>query len=400
MRNRKGLLLLLVVVLIAFKLLPTQKGPAVQGAVVVLAAKENIEPYTLITSNQVSTTTVPSSLAGGYYSASDKMDGFMATTLIKKGSGLTRANAQLPEDFRFWGDMGLEIGSFRAVFSELVGGQVRPGHRINVYAYRKGDEDEDNGDLVLVASNILVVGVRTETGEEATAGEAVAAGTPTPSSGAGPLSFGSLGGGASLGGMGGAQPASVVVFAAEPRVTQAIIAFLGSRNYSAWVTLAPQPAAIVTPLPVPTLRKPAPTPQPTSVPPTQGATSVPGLTPSVVSGSVYMSVARDGPQCDKFVNATSMLWAVVTLNYSPAGPFPITIEVTDQSRVQVFKQQFFHPAPGKASHLIERSGGFPANTMFTTTVTAGGAAFQVKWETMFNAPCPTTGSADLPNTGN
>ncbi len=245
----------------------------------------------------------------------------------------------------------------------------------------------------------MVVGVRTETGEEATAGQAVAAGTPTPGTSAGPLSLGSLGG-AGLGGVSGAQPASVVVFAAEPKVTQAIIAFLGSRQYSAWVTLAPQPAAIVTPPPVPTLRRPSPTPQPTGVPPTSEATSVPGPTASVVSGSVYMSVARDGDPCDKFVNATSMLWAVVTLNYSPAGATPITIEVTDQNRTQMFKQQFFHPAPGKASHLIERPGGFPANTMFTTTVTAGGAAFQVKWETTSDAPCPTTGGAELPNTGN
>ena len=113
-----------------------------------------------------------------------------------------------------------------------------------------------------------------------------------------------------------------------------------------------------------------------------------------------MSTARNGDPCDKFVNATSMLWAVVTLNYSPAEAIPITIEVTDQNRTQMFKQQFFHPAPGKASHLIERPGGFPGNTMFTTTVTAGGAAFQVKWETTMNAPCPTTGGAELPNTGN
>jgi len=260
MRNRKVLLLLLVVILVAFKLLPTQKGPAAPSAVVVLAARENIEPYTFISSSQVSTTTVPSAMAGGYYTSADKLDGYMATTLIKKGTGLTRANALLPEDFRFWGDMGLEIGSFKAVFSELVGGQVRPGHRINVYAYRKSDEDEDNGDLVLVASNILVVGVRTETGEQATAGQASVSGTPTPSGG-GPLDFGSLGGG-----LAGAQPASVVVYAAEPRVAQAIIAFLGSRDYSAWVTLAPQPAAITTPMPVPTLRRPTPTPQPTLQP--------------------------------------------------------------------------------------------------------------------------------------
>jgi hypothetical protein len=399
MRNRKVLLLLLVVILIAFKFLPTQKGPAVQATVAVLSARENIEPYTFISASQVSTTTVPSSVAGSYYSASDRLDGYMATTLIKKGSGLTRANAQLPEEFRFWGDMGLEVGSFKAAFSEMVGGQVRPGHRINVYAYRKTDEDENNGDLVLVASNILVVGVRTETGEEATAGQVVAVKTPTPGSSSAPLSFGSLGG-SGLGGIGGAQPASVIVFAAEPRVAQGIIAFLGSRNYSAWVTLAPQPAAIVTPLPVPTMRRPSPTPQPTSVPPTQGATSVPGPTLSVISGSVYMSVARDGPPCDKFINATSMIWAVVALNYAPAGPIPITIEVTDQNRKQVFRQQFTHPAPGKASHLLEVSGGFPANSVFTTTVTAGGAAFQVKWETTLNSPCPTTSGAELPNTGN
>jgi len=378
MRNRKVLLALLVVILVLYIILPRQQAPAAARWVVVLAAKEDIQPYTFIAASQVTTTTVAAVQAGDFYPETQPLSGYMATTLVKPGQPLSREDARRPEDFRFWADMGLEIGSFRGVFSELVGGEIKPGHRINVYAYRKGDGVEDNGDLLLVATNILVVGVRTETGE-ATRTEAER--SPTPSAAGGPLSFGDIAA------ISGPQPASVIMFAAEPKVAQKIIEYLGSRSYSAWVTLAPEVSAITTPAPIPTPPRPTPSPaagaQPTAPPG--------GPSPGTLEGRVHMSDREAGQARSVFPNGTASVWAVVELTYSaPPGPIPMRIDVRRDDGA-VFEASFNHPRSGQASYLIMPVGGFANDGKFTTTVYSGSQAFSVPWK--------TTGGTQLPGTG-
>jgi hypothetical protein len=387
MRNRKVLLLLLVVILVLYIVLPRSQAPAAPKSVVVLAAKESIQPYTFIGASQVTTTTVAAALAGDYYPEYQPLSGYMATTLVKPGQPLSRTDARPPEDFRYWADMGLEIGSFRGVFSELVGGEIKSGHRINVYGYRKGDGVDDYGDLMLVASNILVVGVRTDTGEVPGAELPT---TPTPSAAAGPLSFGSIAA------MSGPQPASVIMFAAEPKVAQKIIEYLGSRNYSAWVTLAPEAGAITTPPPVPTA--PAPTSTPTGPQPTALPTG--GPSPGALEGRVYMSDREGGLARSVFPNGTASAWAVVELVYSaPPGPIPVKIDVRQDSTT-VFEASFNHPRSGQASYLIMPVGGFSNDSKFTTTVYAGSQAFSVPWKTAGDTQLPGTGGDGSASLGN
>jgi hypothetical protein len=388
MRNRKVLLLLLAGILVLYIILPRQQTPAAARSVVVLAAKESIQPYTFIGASQVTTTTVAASLAGDYYPETQLLSGYMATTLVRPGQPLSREDARPPEDFRYWADMGLEIGSFRGMFSELVGGEVKPGHRINVYGYRKGDGVDDYGDLMLVASNILVVGVRTETGEDTrTEPER----TPTPSAAGGPLSFGSIAA------MTGPQPASVIMVAAEPKVVQKIIEYLGSRNYAAWVTLAPEAGAITTPPPMPTPPGPTPTPaagaQPTAPP-------AGGPSPGTLEGRVHMSDREAGLERSVFPNGTASVWAVVQLTYAaPPGPIPIRIDVRLDGSL-VFESSFNHPRSGQASYLIMPVGGFANDGKFTTTVYAGSQAFSVPWKTAGGTQLPGTGGDGPASVGN
>ncbi|MEM1551049.1 MAG: hypothetical protein QXH03_00075 [Candidatus Bathyarchaeia archaeon] len=64
-----------------------------------------------------------------------------------------------PSSFRFTSDPSLEVFSFPIDPPRAVGGQIRPGHRINIYA--TGPEK-----LERLGEGILVVDVRTASGEK------------------------------------------------------------------------------------------------------------------------------------------------------------------------------------------------------------------------------------------
>lgn len=373
----------------------------VEGTTNVVVAATSIEPYTFISASQLITVTnIPESKARGYYSKPEAVVGYMATRFIQAHEWISVDDAVPAEQFRFARDMKYEIVSFPALFSEMVGGQVRPGHRINVYGYRRGRGQEDPGEMELVASNVWVVDVRTATGENAKPQPAT---TRTPTGGA-PGIF-------EVGGIGfGAQPASIVTVAAEPWVVQNIIAKLGSKNYSAWVTLAPGIQYIVIPTPL----LPAPTPAATATPvPIATATAMPSPTtpgptpslpptPSLVKLDFHMSKSADGPAAECFVNRTKTVYVVVELTYSqPTGPTTIYIDVRQGDKVIFPKTPFVHPESGKkSSHKLTLEDGFPADATFTTTVYAGGSAISKTWCTNATGELPCTGGESrLPGTG-
>lgn len=316
----------------------------------------------------------------------------MATGFIKAGEPIRLDAALPPEEFRFIADMKYEVISFPAIFSEMVGGQVKPGHKINVYGYRKGDGEDDYGDLTLIASNVIVVDVRTATGEDA---------GPQPAQTQSPSTSSALGLGSVTSGAFGTQPASVVTVAAEPKVAQNIIATLGGKAYAAWVTLAPDPSIIVTPEPIV---------QPTSELSTPGQTATaqpeqtPAVSPSAISGSVYMSKSHGGEKSSYAVNLTKVIYAHVELKYTPSDvPMPIRIEVV-QGQTVLHTWSFTHPKSGIEWYTLDYEDGFPADSSFTTTVHAGTIAFSVDWKTNAEGIDYTGGDTSassnrLPNTG-
>ena len=148
------------------------------------------------------------------------------------------------------GKKDVEVLSFPAEFDKAVGGQIRPGHEINIYGFRTESEEDNLAPVTLIADHVWVVDARTSAGGEAEP-------TPTPTSKAG-------GGGGVLGGLAEARPgpASIVTVAVEPEIALQIIEALGAQQYQAWVTLAgPTPEPTVTEEPTLTT-----TPGPTSTP--------------------------------------------------------------------------------------------------------------------------------------
>ncbi len=356
----------------------------------VAVAREDIEPYTIISPSQVglSADDVLESEAARYYRTPGELTGLMATRFIKAGQKISLAYADTLENVRYVEDMQLEIVSFPAVFNEMVAGQVRPGHRVNIYGYQRKTGQESVGDLVLVASRVWVVDVRTAGGDPVAEEE-----TQTQQQQ-------QLGGFLSVPGAGPEEePASVLTIAAAPAVVQDIIRALGAQGYSAWVTLAPAgeyvgtPVPAATPAPTPTV---APTLRPGETPSEPGASPTLGPVPSpeAIKGIIYMSHSRDGEKQDTFQGGVVTVWAIADLEYSPAGMLPVHIELHTQDGELVFEDDDVHPAPGRESYIISRASGFAANTNYTTTLYAGGREFQVEWKTLgATSPLPNTGGA-------
>jgi hypothetical protein len=269
--------------------------------------------------------------------------------------------------------MGLEVVSFPAIFSEMVAGQVKPGHKINVYGYREETGKDTPGEAVLVASSVWVVDVRTATGDEVR--------QPSPET----AEEGGLFTAPAVGVL--AQPASVVAVAAPPEVVQDLIYAFGARGYDAWVTLAPRADVIP---PIASLATPTPAPQQ----PGEGSDAAPPLVePELGSlvGAIHMSDRDGGPKIEVFPNNTSVVWAVVNLQYSPDGAAPIRIEIRAADGTVVFDDEFVHPQSGQQSYLIVPASGFAPSSSYTTVLHVSGKTFSADWKLEGNAVLPKTG---------
>lgn len=349
----------------------------------VAVARQGIEPYSIISSSQVTlgAELIPDTLAPDYYLDEQQVAGLMSTRAIKAGQLITRQDARPVEEIRYVEDMALEVVSFPALFSEMVAGQVKPGHRINIYGYRTEAGRDSPGEAVLVASSVWVVDVRTASGDE----------VQTPEQG----------GQDETGGLFGAplaasvyQPASVVSVAAPPAVVRDIIYAFGAKDFQAWVTLAPSaeniPPTAVWATPTPAAPEtPSPTPEAGATP-----TPVTPVTPTSLSGAVYMSDRDGGPKMDSFPNNTSVVWAVVNLQYSPDGPIAIRLDVRDADGALYFEGEFAHPQSGQQSYLIVPMSGFSPDTAYTTQLYAGDKTFSADWRLHGNSVLPPTGGDD------
>lgn len=220
----------------------------------IAVAKTDIPTYTRIEPDMLEQRTVPADQAQFVYDFNDAV-GMISTEPIKAGQTIGRGEAKPIEEVRFVEDLGLEITSFSGRFDEMVGGQLKPGARVNIYGYHEARDQSNTGDVRLIASDVWVVDVR------ASSGEAAGEPAPTPSTGGGGL----LGGPTFTGR--GESPASIVTIAAEPEVVWHIIEALGANDYQAWVTLAGKQTFAPTPTPSPTVYvQPTYTPYPTYTP--------------------------------------------------------------------------------------------------------------------------------------
>lgn len=193
----------------------------------IVVASEPIPAYTVITEDLLTERELPSTLVREpIFVSAEEMVGRVSTVPIPAGTMIYRHFAVPIEAFHLSPDPTLEIVSFPVDTTKALGGQVRRGHRINLYRVKAqripevGPEEAlrmKGAGVQLLAAGIPVVDVRGARGEDASAKR-----------GDNP---------------GGGAPSEASPVAVPPEVAQEIIRLVGEEEvgYKLWVTLAPVP---------------------------------------------------------------------------------------------------------------------------------------------------------------
>lgn len=198
------------------------------ATIAIVIAAQPIPPYVLITPEMLAEREMPEDIGREPISlrASDVV-GKMASVPIPARSLIYRDFAVPAESFRLTPDPTLEVVSLPVRPEKAVGGQVRPGQRINIYRVAIGSQvaslspeqalSTRAAEAQLLASRVQVVDVRTGQGE------APVGNTNTQDARA------------------RATPPAIISVAVAPEVAKAIIALVGETRgpYDLWVTLAP-----------------------------------------------------------------------------------------------------------------------------------------------------------------
>jgi len=97
-----------------------------------------VAPYTLVTEDLVEMREVPRGvLAEPIYRTQSEVVGKIAVMPLVPGQLIYQHQMASPTQFRYTNDLGLEIVSFPVDPERAVGGQLRIGHRINIYRVRE-----------------------------------------------------------------------------------------------------------------------------------------------------------------------------------------------------------------------------------------------------------------------
>jgi len=226
---------ILVVVVLATNFLPGggAKPTPTPTTVPVVVAKHDIPPYTLLRVEDVRTAQIPANkvVVEEVFSGLREVAGLMTTTEIRAGNAIERSNVLVPDPSWLKGDM--RIFSFYVSTARVLGGQLRPGHRIDLLVTR-GKTDKRPAESRWLAYNLWVVGVHQASGAEV-GRPTVAVYNPTPTlrgerAGSELLPVNPR----------SAQGASNLVVVAADRETARIIGdYLGAQQYDAWVYIIP-----------------------------------------------------------------------------------------------------------------------------------------------------------------
>ncbi len=211
--------------------------PAQEPVMTVAVAARTISPYTVITQDMIqlgADLPVREARDGGAYPM-HAVIGLMSVDVIGPGTMITGVNAKPIEDVRFAQDMGLEIVSFQATVDRVVGGEVRPGHLINLYGTGREEEDPLT---ILIERRLWVVNV-------SSGGRPVTQATPQPDALTGELEY--VGGERDI-------PSTLITVAVPPKKAVHIIHDVGSRHLDPYVTLAANSTWEMPPTPEPGLQ--------------------------------------------------------------------------------------------------------------------------------------------------
>jgi len=208
----------------------------------VLAAAQDIDTYQIVTLDMV--TEVTRTQVTGVYTltqvwntaeiaATEEMTKIVLFTTrpVQQGELLRRGSNVLPIEEARYAPLVLEVASFPVDINETVGGQVKPGHRINIYGYMEEQPGRQTTPPVqLIAERVWVVDVRTAQADVV---------APTPAPAATPQAPGIFG--VSVPGITVTTraPEAMITVAADPETIWRILEALGAQGFRAWVTLSP-----------------------------------------------------------------------------------------------------------------------------------------------------------------
>lgn len=225
--NSRTIVLILAVALLGVGLIMTLaelfSDPPAQPTMVPAVAAVQIEPYTVITQDMIKSgeeVRERDAFDRGLYPA-DAVVGLMTADLISPGTLISGVNAKPVDEVRFVEDLGMEIVSFQASVDRMVGGQLRPGHIINLYGFGKDQKTREEF-TILIEPRLWVVDVTAN-------GRPVENATPRPDPRTGEYSE-EVGRQTNAG--------TMITIAVEPERAFRVIDALGAKGLSAWVTLA------------------------------------------------------------------------------------------------------------------------------------------------------------------
>lgn len=238
--NPRSLVLLLAVLLFGIGVISLISGlfaeaPPSRTLVPAVAAMQ-VKPYTVITQDMVRAgNPVPADefVEKGMYPF-DSVVGLMSTDQLLPGATLTGVNAKPVEEVRFVEDLGLEVISFTTGVDRAVGGQLRPGHIVNLYGFGR-DRETNEPFTRIIEPRLWVVKV-------AAGSSAISNATPRPDPETGQYQ---VEGGDREG------QATLITVAVQPQQAYNIVNTLGADGLQAWVTLAANQtadAALATPV--------------------------------------------------------------------------------------------------------------------------------------------------------
>ena len=210
------------------------------STVEVPVAAMSIEPYTILTPAMLTTKELPRALhSEAIYLEARVLVGRITTIPLKPGMLIYQSFALEPGVFRLSTDPTLEVVSFPVNPTSAVGGQVRRGHRINIYraivissllqSHRDSSPEQllemDAAAAEVLAENVTVVDVRSQQG------------VAVQTNGADPRA-----------GRNG-PPLQIITVAVSPDRARELVKLVaeGQAQVQLWVTLAPLSAVTVAP---------------------------------------------------------------------------------------------------------------------------------------------------------
>jgi Flp pilus assembly protein CpaB len=236
--NRKVVLFaiafLLLIIVIYMQVRQPQEVTTQSQTISVVVASRDVPPFTVLSAKDVRTEQLDPSLALDSFGGLTEPVGLMTTTEVRAGSPIHRSEALTPDVN--WTEGQMLVFSFYVPTSRIVGGQLRPGHHIDLLATR-GETRDLPAESLWMAQNLWVVGVYQSSGEDV---PRPPVGIPETTSGTPAANTGTLGF-AQASGSGTARegPANLVVVAASRETGKVIGDYLGARLYEAWVYVRP-----------------------------------------------------------------------------------------------------------------------------------------------------------------